>query len=636
MDSLDRIIQEAQALLQRLIASKTALQSEQQTQTHHQQTSPGASPPAATASLSTPQNHLRVALHDLTSIAQEAVVFSTSCLSSLDNGPSFTTGTAATPLTQRTPLPPSPPDHQATPAPATPQPESHVLRPNTPSSIESLGEVRDAIEFNGSGAKGGKRQSEGGVGPGQTTKKPRTSGIASSKGESHSAELEKLILKLKSHDQLCRIPPFPTTNPPTATMLQRVAAIQSGPAIRQFCSLVAARRDRTTDMGLFQTQSQGVERAMELWRSLRLITDKSALNNFTSRLVQYQMALAVDNTKQGRIRADPVEINKMMDKFGFSASDRTKFQHQVTQGRFWRLVCGHFPGLLCLIPFKSAKPYCLSGRDYLSMRGGELERFAQLVNTPFVERICQACEVLIDMVLGVKDDMMFKWEKEHPALLSWEKSLSDDILLSLLQPHEFCEENQYDDDEFPDWAKPTGWPDEWPWKANPLAIIPTDRQCDFCPESRCQCLYTRLVKRRPRIKSWGSLGFGLQAVASREGEVAYRKGEVMGQICGKIVPSGTYPHNSSWVMDMHRPDIDGEPVVCQIYVAGPSNSFIHLNHHCRASARVRPLRVSGHWICGIEAVRDIRHGEQITVNFGKRFLRNQGLRCECEACRENL
>lgn len=646
MDSLDRIIQEAQGLLQRLIASKTALQLEQQTQKTLQQTNPGTLPPApvAAASLSSsPQNHVRVALRDLTSIAQEAVLFSASFLSSLDldNGTtetaSFTSGAAAV-LTQRTPLPPSPPDHslsadhdQATLAPATPRPESHLLRPNTPSSIESFVEVRDAAEL---GAKGAKRQ--GGVGPGQPTKKPRISGSASSKGDSHSAELEKLILKLKSHDQLCRIPAFPTTNPPTAAMLQRVAAIQSGPAIRQFCSLVAARRDRTTDMGLFQTQSQGVERAMELWRSLRLITDKSVLNSFMSRLVQYQMALAVDNTKQGRIRADPAEINKMMDKFGFSASDRTKFQHQVTQGRFWRLVCGRFPGLLCLIPFKSAKPYCLSGRDYLSMRGGELERFAKLVDTPFVERICQACEALIDMVLGVKDDMMFKWEKEHPALLSWEKSLSDDILLSLLQPHQYCEENQYDGDEFPDWVKPTGWLDEWPWKVNPLAIVSTERQCDLCSENKCQCLYTRLVKRRPRIKSWGSLGFGLQAVASHEGEVAYRKGEVMGQICGKIVPSGTYPHNSSWVMDMHRPDIDGETVVCQISVAGPSNCFLHLNHHCRASARVRPLRVSGHWICGIEAVRDIRHGEQITVNFGKRFLRNQGLRCECEACRETL
>lgn len=113
MDSLDRIIQEAQGLLQRLIASKTALQLEQQTQQTLQPANPGTSLPApvAVASLSsTPQNHVRVALRDLTSIAQEAVVFSTSFLSSLDldNGTaetaSFTSGAAAE-LTQRTPLP---------------------------------------------------------------------------------------------------------------------------------------------------------------------------------------------------------------------------------------------------------------------------------------------------------------------------------------------------------------------------------------------------------------------------------------------------------------------------------------------------------------------------------------------------
>ncbi|KAM5350556.1 hypothetical protein ACJ41O_007061 [Fusarium nematophilum] len=430
------------------------------------------------------------------------------------------------------------------------------------------------------------------------------------------------------------MPIFPAANPPNVTMLQRAAAIQGGPAIRQFCSLVLARRDRQTEMGLLHSKTQGIERAVELWKSIGKIAGNAALNSFMLRLAQYHMAAAVDGTKLGRIRADTSDIKKMMERFGYTEADRFRFSNHLSKGRLWRSVCGRFPGLMCLIPLRVDKPYCVSANDYLSMRGNDLESFAQLIDTPYVARICQACEAFQDMVMGVADDMVFKWEKEHPELPYWEKSLSEDILLPLLQPHSHCEENQYDGDEFPDWAKPGGWPAEWPWPANPLAILSTDRQCDLCDQSKCQCLFTKLTARRPRIKSWGKLGLGLQAVAANEGELSYRKGDVLGQICGRLAPSGTHHHNTSGVMDMQRPDIAGEPVVCQIYIAEASNCFMTLNHCCRASARVRPLRVSGHWICAIEATRDIRHGEQITVNFGKRFLRNQGLRCECEACRE--
>ncbi|KAF5007647.1 hypothetical protein FDECE_6033 [Fusarium decemcellulare] len=655
IDSLDRIIWQAESLVERLVASKTALQQQQ-----HDRPS----------SASLRRSQVKAALHDLASIAQNASRLSASYLSTLgpddsdddddepaEEAPAIATAAPLQSVSQptvavsRTPLPPSPPSNASDlsvisrPSLQAPAPASG-LRPHSPPSSEA--EIEPSISRRQQPAVAGtdedeeeprtKRKSTRDC-PGHLNKKPKAS--TGSKADNalalaagHSAELSKLILKLKGQDKLCHIPVFSASDPPTATLLQRAAAIQGGPAIRQFCSFVVARRDRETEMNLLHTESQGIERAVELWRSIGKLTAKAALNSFMLRLAQCQMATAVDGTKLGRIRADPSEIDKMMKKFGFNESERKRFATYLRQGRVWQSVCGRFPGLLCLIPVGSYKPYCVSGRDYLNMRGDELDRFAKLIDTPYMARINQACEALQDMVLGVKDDMVFKWEKEHPELPQWDKSLSDDILLSLLQPHEYCEENQYDGREFPDWARPTGWPAKWPWQVNPLVVISAEHQCDLCNEPKCRCLYTKLVRRRPRIKSWDKQGLGLQAVAAREGEMAYRKGEVIGQICGKIVPSGTYPHNTSFVMDMHRPDLAGEPIVCQIYVASATNCFRYLNHCCRASARVRPLRVSGHWICGIEAIRDIRHGEQITANFGKRFLRTQGLRCECEACRE--
>lgn len=447
-------------------------------------------------------------------------------------------------------------------------------------------------------------------------------------------DVRKLIYKIKNRDKLSRIPTFSIADPPTTVMLRRVAAVQGGPAIRQFCSLIHTRRSRETEMGLLRIHTSGLERALELTRTLRVLTGRTAVSTFITRLVQFHIAEAVDDTKAGRLRADGEQIKQAMNKFGWGEAERPRFFQYLRQGRSWRSICGQYVGLLSLIPLKAEQPYGVSAKDFLSMKGSELDTFLHMIDNPFVARLTDAASAFQDMVMGSREDAEFIWEKNQPELYKWHGHLPETDVLSLVQPQASCEECLFDKKDFVDAPNPPGWPEDWAWPAHPLLIPSSHKQCDFCDgDGNCSCRQTRVgAACRPQVKSFGKQGIGLQAIALHEGDLACRKGDVLGQLTGRLVPADTHPYNSLWIVEMRRLDIRGDPIVCQIDVGGVASTFRNLNHSCRSSARMIPRRASGRWIMAVEATRDIRHGEQITINFGKAFLRNQGLRCECEGC----
>ncbi|CAH0051642.1 unnamed protein product [Clonostachys solani] len=417
-------------------------------------------------------------------------------------------------------------------------------------------------------------------------------------------------------------------------MLRRVAAVQGGPAIRQFCSLIHTRRSRETEMGLLKVDSTGIERALELTKRLRVLTGRTTFGAFLTRLVQYHIAEAVDNTKAGRLRADGAEIKKAMNKFGWKEAERPRFFQYLRQGRSWRSICQEHVGLLSLIPLKAEAPYGVSANDYLSMKGDELDTFAQMIDDPFIAGLAGAAAAFQDMVLGTRHDAVFVWEKSQPQLHTWESYMAEATLLDMLRPHPSYEDCCYDKKDFADAPKPPCWPKDWAWPMDPLEIPLPHKQCDLCDDANdCCCRRTKVIAaRKPQIKSFGEQGVGLQALATHEGDLAYHKGDIIGQLTGRLVPKDSHPYNSLWIVEMRRFDLEGDPIVCQIDVGGPASTFRNLNHSCRSSARFIPRRASGRWIMAVEATRDVRHGEQITINFGKAFLRNQGIRCECEIC----
>ncbi|UPX09315.1 uncharacterized protein EKO05_0000006 [Ascochyta rabiei] len=453
-------------------------------------------------------------------------------------------------------------------------------------------------------------------------------------GDSHIPELRKLQDKYSKYDKLCRMSVFEKLDDSLSSrMLCRIAAMQGGPAIRQFCTLVHHSRSRETNTGLLQVQGEGIERALCLARSLQVIVGRADFDNYLTRIAQLQMAMAIDGTdgsKTGRIRAAKETITDSMDRLGWPHEARPKFHWHLKRGRQWNRLCGSRRALIVFIPFRAQEPYNVNASDYLAMKGDELDRFHQLVDTPFEAAICRAAEWFQDSLIGSSDDVEFCWEKQHPNLRNGSEFIRETELTTLLQPFPFNQENLFDPAAYPSWPKPPKWPSHVPWPSHPLAVQSSERQCHLCDKTKCDCASRIVVRHNLRIKSYAQQGLGVQATASYEGELSFRKGDVIGQLSGKLVPPGTY--SVSWTLDVARPDISGEPTVCQIYAGESSNCLRLVNHSCRASARLRLMKVSGFWNYVIEASRDMRHGEQVTVNFGKRFLREQGIKCCCEAC----
>lgn len=351
---------------------------------------------------------------------------------------------------------------------------------------------------------------------------------------SNRDDVSSLQSKLETHDRLCRFPDLGSSDVlPSAKMLRLVAAVQGGPAIRQFCTLIARSRSRATDAGLLRIRAEGVERALHLSRSLEMISGRSDYDSYLVRVAQMHMAMAVDGldaSKTGRLRADSKLIKEAMDRFGVSDKDRPKFHWHLKRGRQWFRLCGRCTGLLALVPFRSQEPYQVGTNDYLCMRPDELDEFTRLGSQPFLEGILRAAERFQESVTGTKTDTDFMWEKEHPNLHEWDRFIPEDELASLIQPVPSCDENIFD---------PTSYPD---WSSNPLKIPMSERQCDLCENESCSCSRDVLLpaSKRVRIKTFHPEGSGIQATAAREGDIAYRKGELIGQICGWLAPPGTF------------------------------------------------------------------------------------------------
>lgn len=163
------------------------------------------------------------------------------------------------------------------------------------------------------------------------------------------------------------------------------------------------------------------------------MTGRTTFGAFLTCLVQYHIAEAVDDTKSGRLRADGAEIKKAMNKFGWKEAERPRFFQYLRQGRSWRSICQEHVGLPSLIPPKAEAAYGVSASDYLSMKGGELDTFAQMIDDPFVAGLAAAAAAFQYMALGSRHDAVFVWEESQPQLHAWDSYMTEATLLDMIR-----------------------------------------------------------------------------------------------------------------------------------------------------------------------------------------------------------
>ncbi|KAK3936946.1 hypothetical protein QBC46DRAFT_461189 [Diplogelasinospora grovesii] len=396
-------------------------------------------------------------------------------------------------------------------------------------------------------------------------------------------------------------------------MYFRLAAIRSRPMIEQFCSLVRARRRPDTDNSRFNLSDDPIVRMTKRLQEIR----RSGDDQFFYRLSQLRLAEDIERIKQGRIKIDPGDMDKVLRDTGLS---RSQYDYHSKEGRKWKKLCGFNEGLLCFFPL-AGNSFGITLKSYTYVKD-DVEVFHELLKDDFIRSICKAGKAFGDSLAGT--DIEYLWEGKH---VLWDTLTEEDILL-LLRPFPSVSENVYRRDDFPHWPRPTGWPDGWPWPANPTLIPVTERHCELCEEESCDCVYVKFPRRTPRIKEYPDKGRGLQAVASSPGQKAYNRGDdLIGYLTGKIVPVGTY--DGKWAIRFTIP-IGDEPEVCQIYCADVGNCFRLLNHCCKPLACLKQMIVSGRCITAVEAVTDIYDGTEITVSYSQGWARNR--KCFCEAC----
>ncbi|KAK3377669.1 hypothetical protein B0H63DRAFT_477671 [Podospora didyma] len=400
----------------------------------------------------------------------------------------------------------------------------------------------------------------------------------------------------ETDDQVFKIPSFNPKDPPLGHVFRLIKGIFSKASIDQFQLLVSYKRAPDNNFRF----DDDVDSVSRFAKRLAIVEQNSIFGTFMLRFTQSQLARMLDSTKRGSIR----------DALGWKPK---QLDHYLNRGRKWNRICDPYNGLLCFLFLTPHNPYEISHDDYHNMDEDDIKAFHQLLDSDVTRSLCAAGKAFQDSLKGA-GDIEFKWETIHEAPTT---PLSEDDMLSHLQPCQPITENVHNPAKYPEWPRPSSWPEEWDWPANPLEGA---TGCDRCKEMACDC-FSQQFEFRPCIKRYGVKGLGLQATARSHGQIAYRRGAVIGYLFGEIVPAGTYT-NDRWALDFVRSDVDDEEPVCQLYCGLESNSFRLLNHDCSPVA------------CFIERkVSDIYDGMEITVSYGKDFF---GDGCSCETCKTRM
>jgi hypothetical protein len=288
------------------------------------------------------------------------------------------------------------------------------------------------------------------------------------------------------------------------------------------------------------------------------------------------------------------------------------------KGLKWRQYSKTFPGVLGFILFQP-QAFGFSSTDWVNLKDNDFASLHRHINTKYISELCSAGKQFESSLDFRVDDVEFVGEN-----LSLDKVPEDD-LISCLRPVETTEEIVR---MIPDWPRPEYWPDDWDWPVDPTFVPHGEKQCVECDQSECHCA-SRRPELQPRIRIYEGKGRGLQAVARRVGDVAYHTGTRLGWFVGKPVAPNTKHNNAKrigWYYKMLRDDLDMQPTVAYLDCTEERNIYVLMNHHCEPTVHLVGKRVSGKYRLEVQAKRDIRDGEELTLDYGPDYWPGE---CPC-------
>ncbi|KAM7208964.1 hypothetical protein V8F20_000842 [Naviculisporaceae sp. PSN 640] len=309
--------------------------------------------------------------------------------------------------------------------------------------------------------------------------------------------------------------------------------------------------------------------------------------------------------------ASEVHTARLLAELGWTESERHKLHDYLREGQCWKAICGKFEGVLCLM----APDIPDTQFTELALYQSRIATFHSQLDIPFVRKLCDMGKILEKAIWSDLELPEFIWEAVDTDYLSLNE------VFSLLGRFRSIRQNQFHRDKY-HWSKPICW--DWNWPVDPTSLSPRDKRfCSLCAttaakgaKTPCHCFEIH-VPSIPRISDDGSKGSGIRALGS------YKKGSLLGELVGELVPLGTYRSTADWTIQFRRPDLDDHPVA-EIYTRDVGNWVRKVNHcSTQPSAVFKVMKISGRWRQMLEALRDIKDGEEITAKYGRGYCKEQ-------------
>ncbi|KAG8156533.1 hypothetical protein KVR01_013637 [Diaporthe batatas] len=147
------------------------------------------------------------------------------------------------------------------------------------------------------------------------------------------------------------------------------------------------------------------------------------------------------------------------------------------------------------------------------------------------------------------------------------------------------------------------------------------RRHDVCKGQRCVEYFQRTVavagKSMCDIKGAGKMGKGV--FANRK----IPSGSTLGEYLGRLYPLGGPKARDSYIFLITE--------VAEVSGLQYGNLTRFFNHHCRANVSARVGMYGRRQVILYEASRDIEAGEQLCVDYGRRYFSLPGNPCRCDA-----
>jgi hypothetical protein len=191
-------------------------------------------------------------------------------------------------------------------------------------------------------------------------------------------------------------------------------------AFHHLCSAIYSWRDRSKP---FFENNDGGAPAVQLVQAIGALEKRSYLTEFLDRLAKLRLVEAIDEGKDGRVRADPLAITHLIQglRWEDNRANRKKLHRYLEEGRRWKKICGNFDGLLCLIPpnRENGQSLQVSGRAFLELSDRDIDLFHTLLNAnEFMQPLCRVGKTFQASILSDAEVPEFKWEDEDPIQIS--------------------------------------------------------------------------------------------------------------------------------------------------------------------------------------------------------------------------